>query len=300
MFGKHNYFYGNTMITIQNHRLKAQIEPKGAELQSLYDTKTNQEYMWKGDPAFWGKHSPILFPIVGALKDDSYTYNGQTYKLPRHGFARDMIFEVETTNEAEAVFVLTDSQQTKAFYPFDFRLEVRYRLVENTIQVSYRIFNPARETLYFSIGGHPAFAVPLVPGTEYQDYYLEFSEPETVERWPISGNLIDITPQPFLATEAKIPLRKELFYEDAIVLKDLSSEAVSLLSEKTDRGLKFAFRGFPYLGIWAAKDAHFICIEPWCGIADSVTHNGELEEKEGIIELAGNTEWEKNWMVECL
>ena len=287
------------MITIENESLKASISIKGAELQSLFHKRHQLDYIWKGDPAFWAKHSPVLFPIVGALKNDAFLYQGKKYELSRHGFARDMNFEAEKISDNKAAFTLNSDDETKSKYPFDFSLKIHYELEDASIRVSYQVINPAKEVLHFSIGAHPAFAVPLTEDTVYEDYYLEFDKSETLPRWSLKDNLID-QPEAFLKDEKRIRLQKDLFYDDAIVFKNPKSEMISLISEKTLRGLKFRFEGFPFLGIWAAKDAPFVCIEPWCGIADSVGHNQEIEKKEGIIALEGEAEWVKSWMVECL
>jgi galactose mutarotase-like enzyme len=154
------------------------------------------------------------------------------------------------------------------------------------------------KTMYFSVGGHPAFAVPLSADTNYEDYCLEFNKTENFQRWGlVEGGLIADHSTPFLLNTNRLALTKELFYDDAIVFKNLQSTEVILKSDKTNCQLKFDFKGFPYLGIWAAKDANFVCIEPWCGIADSENHNQELTEKEGIIALKIDEAFEKTWSV---
>ena len=287
------------LITIENHAIRAEINPKGAELQSLYSKQHNQEYMWNADAAYWAKYSPLLFPIVGTLKDNTYHFNGKTYNLPRHGFARDLVFEVEKAETNHATFTLRSSAETKVNYPFDFVLKLHYHIDGTSLEVQYEVINETTDPLYFSIGAHPAFAVPLQENTAYEDYYLEFNKSETAPRWVIENGLIG-DPKPLLEDQSKLPLTKKLFYEDALVLKHLESSYVSLLSDKTPRGLQFYFEGFPFLGIWAAKDAPFVCIEPWCGIADSVNHNQKLEEKEGVIALQSNSVWKKAWRVDLI
>ncbi|GAA4302713.1 aldose 1-epimerase family protein [Compostibacter hankyongensis] len=289
------------MITLRNEKLQVRIHPKGAELQSLFGTGTQTEYLWKGDPAYWGKHSPVLFPVIGALRNDRYRYNGREYTLPRHGFARDLLFTPEETAGHMANFVLHSSAETRQVYPFDFILRIRYHLAGMKLQVTYEVCNPdADAPLYFSVGGHPAFALPLEEGLRYEDYHLEFEHPETAGRWRLrKDGLITGEVHPLLEDAARLPLQKSLFYEDAIVLKGLRSRRVSLLSAKEKRGVQLDFGGFPYLGIWAARDAPFICLEPWCGLADTAGHNGELTEKEGIIRLSPRAKWEKSWSVTC-
>jgi galactose mutarotase-like enzyme len=289
------------MVTIENQELSASIHPKGAEMQRLFSRTYELEYMWDGDPAFWGKHSPLLFPIVGTLKGNIYYYGGKAYSLPRHGFGRDREFTVESQRPDAVTFFLGSDEQTRAVYPFDFELRVGYRLVSNKVSVTYQIRNPSMEPLYFSVGGHPAFRVPLVAGTEYADYYLEFDGIEETPRWPISKEgLIEREPQPLLQDTAVLPLRKELFAQDALVLKYPISNGVTLRSGRTERGLRMDFPGFPFLGIWAAPNADFVCIEPWCGIADPVDSDQQWIHKEGVNQLEGGGVFQRTWTLSVL
>lgn len=286
------------MTLIENDILKVSIKTKGAELDSIYNKETNLEYMWGGDPAFWGKKSPVLFPVVGTLKNDIYYYNHKEYSLSRHGFAREMDFMVTAQTSSSAQFTLQSNEITFSKYPFSFRFDVIYSLKADKLVVNYKITNTGNDRLYFSVGGHPAFKVPLVNDTVYNDYYLEFNKPETTGRWPISKDgLIESSPAPLLNNKNRLSLSKELFYNDALVFKNLVSDKISLRSEKITNGLEFDFAGFPYLGIWAAKNADFVCIEPWCGIADSVTSDQQIVDKEGINKLAVKEIFERSWSV---
>lgn len=255
-------------------------------MQSIYHQQHNLEYLWSGDPAFWAKKSPVLFPIVGGLKNNTYRYKGKEYKLGRHGFARDSTFElIDETNDS-ITFSLKSDKQTKASYPFDFAFSVKYAVQQNKVRVTFTVENTGSESLLFSVGAHPAFAVPLVDETQYEDYWLQFNQTENAGRWPLSSEgLIETTAAPLLEDTNRLPLQKELFYKDALVFKHLKSDEISIVSDKTPHGVKVTFSGFPYMGIWAAKDADFVCIEPWGGIADSVNASGNLKEKEGIIAL---------------
>jgi len=286
------------MTLIENDILKVSIKTKGAELDSIHNKETNLEYMWIGDPAFWGKKSPVLFPVVGTLKNDIYYYNHKEYSLTRHGFARETDFMVTAQTSSSAQFTLQSNEITFSKYPFSFRFDVIYSLKADKLVVNYKITNTGNDSLYFSVGGHPAFKVPLINDTVYNDYYLEFNKPETAGRWPISKDgLIESSPAPFLNNKNRLSLSKELFYNDALVFKNLVSDKISLRSEKITNGLEFDFAGFPYLGIWAAKNADFVCIEPWCGIADSVTSDQQIVDKEGINKLAVKEIFERSWSV---
>ena len=286
------------MQTLKNQTLTIKINPKGAELISLFNEETQTEYMWSADANSWGKSSPVLFPIVGALKDNCYHFEEKTYHLPRHGFAREREFLVENNTDESVTFLLANDEETLKIYPFTFEFRLKYELHENCLLVTYSVKNMGDKTMYFSVGGHPAFALPLSADTNYEDYYLEFNKTENFQRWGlVDGGLIANNPTDFLLNTNHLALTKELFYDDAIVFKNLQSDEVILKSDKTNRQLKFDFKGFPYLGIWAAKDANFVCIEPWYGIADSENHNQELTEKEGIIALEVDDVFERTWSV---
>ncbi len=288
----------NNMATIENEYLKVSILPKGAELNNIYHKITGLEYLWNADPAFWNKKSPVLFPIVGTLKGDTYYHGGKSYQMGRHGFAREMEFDLTDHDLISARFTLKSDPITREKYPFDFILHIIYSLEANQLNVRYVVHNTGSDTMYFSIGGHPAFRVPLVSAHRYHDYYLEFSQEENADRWPISGEgLIEKTPLPVLINTNRLPLSRELFAKDALVFKHLQSDSVRLLSDVSGHGISFLFKGFPYLGVWAFKGADFVCIEPWCGIADSVDSNQQLTDKEGIEPLAAGQTFERTWSV---
>ncbi|MBN9296812.1 MAG: aldose 1-epimerase family protein [Filimonas sp.] len=289
------------MITIENGSLTISIATKGAELQHIQSKETGLEYMWSGDPAFWGKKSPVLFPIVGGLKNNQYLYKEQAYTLGRHGFARDMEFTVSAQASGTATFTLTSSDKTRELYPFDFSFSVKYTLDKNKVIVTYIVENKNNHNLLFSVGGHPAFKVPLTADTSFEDYYLKFNQTETAGKWPLSPEgLIENKPVPFLENTDELPLQKSLFYKDALVFKKLRSTAISILNKKNTHGLTVRFDGFPFMGIWSAKDADFVCIEPWYGIADHVGTSGNLFEKEGINQLAPDTTFSCEWSVEVV
>lgn len=286
------------MPVISNEILEVNIIKRGAELTSIVSKSTGLEYMWNADPAFWAKTSPVLFPIVGTLKNDTYYYEGKAYQLGRHGFAREKEFTVTAQTAAAVTFTLVTDESTLKNYPFHFRFDITYEVINNTLSVTYKVLNTGNTELLFSVGGHPAFKVPLVEGTAYTDYYLQFEKKETTGRWPISKDgLIETKPASLLENTDRIPLSKELFLQDALVFKNLKSSKVSLKSSATSHGLLFDYTGFPFLGIWAAKNADFVCIEPWCGIADSVSTDQQLTNKEGINKLDAGDAFEGSWSV---
>ncbi len=287
------------MHFLSNEVLSVEIAAKGAELQSIYHLQNKLEYLWSGDAKYWAKKSPVLFPLVGGLKNNQYNYNGNAYQLGRHGFARDNEFNVLERTPDSITFSLRSNEQTKIVYPFDFLFKVKYSLKDSQLTVAFIVENTGDYELLFSVGAHPAFAVPIDKNLQYEDYYLQFNKTENAGRWPLSADgLIEANSIQLLQNETKLPLNKELFYKDAIVLKHLKSDSISIVSDKSAKGIKVSFDGFPYMGIWAAKDADFVCIEPWYGIADNVNSNGKLTDKEGIIKLPSNQIFEAAYKIE--
>lgn len=287
------------MNTIENEFLKIAVKPKGAELDSLFHKKNNLEYLWEGDPKFWGRKSPALFPFVGALREGKFIYGDNEYLMNKHGFARECEFELESQSPNELHYLLRSNEETRKSYPFEFEFRISYSLQRNALHVTYDVRNTGEEEMFFSVGAHPAFRVPLAEGTTYDDYYIEFEEAETAKRHVLNGDGLIESSEDFLVNSTRIPLSKELFYRDALVFKQIHSGMVTLRSHKTERGVNVYFDGFNFLGIWAAKDADFVCIEPWCGIADSVTHSMKLEKKEGIHALKPGKSFTVVWSAEC-
>ncbi|MBC7904578.1 MAG: aldose 1-epimerase family protein [Gemmatimonadaceae bacterium] len=286
------------MTCLENNHVSVKIKSVGAELASLVNKSTGTEHIWQADPAVWAKSSPILFPIVGTLKDNRYFFEEKSYELGRHGFAREKEFSTQKTDASTAVFTLRQDDPSLRNYPFPFLLTVTYTLEKDTMTVSYRVVNEGPTHMYFSIGAHPAFSVPFVPGTTYSDYFLEFEKAENAGRWPISKDgLIEASPMECLSNTHTLPLKKELFSKDALVFKDIRSSEISLRSSKSEHGLRMNFPGFPYLGLWSTKGGDFVCIEPWCGIADSVDTDQQFEQKEGIYKLAPGAEFVRAWSV---
>ncbi len=283
------------MIQISNNRLLVSIYEKGAELQSL--KLDGLEYLWQGDAKYWAKHSPVLFPIVGELKDGKYIFEKKEYALPRHGFARDKVFDVQKISGTSAIFTLHSDDETLSVYPFKFIFQLRYELKEDELSCTYIVKNIGDVAMYFSVGGHPAFRVPLDKNQEYRDYSLLFDNDIVLNRFLLHGGLTSDSVQALPLVQHELHLDPSLFYTDAIVLKDLKSRQVKLHADKDPHGLSFHLEGFPYFGIWAAKDAPFVCLEPWCGIADNIHHDGQLINKEGINQLATGESWERTWRV---
>lgn len=286
------------MIILENNLLSIKVLEKGAELCSIVCKTSGTEYLWQADPAFWNKHSPILFPIVGTLRNDTYWYKDKSYTMSRHGFARDKQFIVKDQENGRVCLELEADEATLQQYPFLFSLQVTYELEGANLTVSYTVVNKGAETMYFSIGGHPAFNLPLNKSLQFEDYTLQFDQAEQAEIYPLNpeGQLL-ASGIPFLDNTDTIPLQKSLFYADALIFKKLQSGKIRLASGKDSRNIEVSFDQFPFLGIWSKKDADFICIEPWQGITDGQDASGLLEEKEGIRNLGPQQQWNVSWQV---
>ncbi len=285
------------MTKLVNDQLSVSIKTSGAELSSILDSKSGIEYLWKGDPSVWGRHSPVLFPIVGRLKENTYTSGGNSYSLPQHGFARDMEFTILSESKEEIVLSLVYSEETLKKYPYKFELQIRYSLKGRKLTVGYKVINLQDSILYFSLGAHPGFNCPLNKEEQYEDYFLEFSKAETLNLSVLKDGLISHEEIPYLNQEKTIPLSYELFKNDALVFKNYKSDSISLKHKIKGEVFKFHFAGYPFLGIWS-KPGPFVCIEPWYGIADFTDHNGVLEQKTGIQSIEAGNEFNCEWAVE--
>jgi galactose mutarotase-like enzyme len=287
-----------TMITLKNDRLRVRIDPTGAQLTSIFDETTTTEHLWQADPAVWPWHAPNLFPIVGGLNHNQLLIDGRAYPMNRHGFARQSAFTVEEATPMVARLILQDSSATQVGYPYRFELAVIYGLEASTLTVVYRVENRDDKPIYFSVGGHPAFAVPFGPGEDYADYYIEFARDEPLHTQLLSANgLFTGEVQPVPTTGNRLPLTRHLFDRDALVFKDIASRSVSLRSQKHDRAVRIDFADFVYLGLWAKPGADFVCIEPWLGCADSEGDPVPIQGKEAIQQLAVGERFEAEFSI---
>lgn len=281
------------IVTISNAQLSATINTLGAELISL--VKNNKNYIWQVDETFWNKTSPVLFPIVGRLQNDSYNLNRTSYHLPRHGFARNTEFSFDKKSDAQVIFELNETDETKANYPFDFKLLMAYTLMDNELVIEYFVRNQSEEVLPFSIGAHPAFAI----SESFEDYSLKFNKEDIFETNHLENESFNGKTTLVETENNAISLNYALFEKDALVFKHLKSSEV-VLKHLDKNILKVNYDHFPYLGIWTKKNAPFLCIEPWCGLADNQNHNGNLEDKEGINHLPAGEDFLRAIRIEVL
>ncbi|WP_368031133.1 aldose 1-epimerase family protein [Arcobacter sp. s6] len=270
---------------IKNALISAKIDSLGAQLNSLKNNNQNLEYMWQANPKYWNRHAPILFPIVGRLKDDEYFYDGKTYKMSQHGFARDCEFELVKQEDDYLRFRLKSSEKSLEIYPFFFELNLSYELVENKLVISYEVKNKTDGKMLFSIGAHPAFNWPL-DNEEKNDCFFEFQNIKNTKRYFLNDKGLVYKSADLEIKDNKIPLSEELFKDDALVFNDLNIKQVTFKNSKNKNYVKLQFEKFPYLGLWSKPSgAPFLCIEPWFGVADSYDSSKNLEDKKGIISL---------------
>lgn len=289
------------MYTLKNNLLNINIKPIGAELCAISSVNNYNQFLWNADPNIWHSHAPNLFPVIGCLKDDRYIYNNKVFKMKKHGFVRkNKDFTLKTKSQTNITFVLSSNNLLYESYPFLFQFEISYTLEDNTILINHRVTNTDKKTMYFSLGGHPAFTCPLYKDESYADYFLEFDKTETEESYLLnmSNGLISDKTKPVFTNKNKITLHKDLFNDDALIFKNLKSRKVTLKHKTKGPVLSMKFEDFPYLGIWAKPNAPYVCIEPWTGIADTEHTNQKIEDKEGIIALKSNAVFNASYKIE--
>lgn len=277
---------------IENDSFILQITSAGAEMKRLFSKAWHRELLWLGDEKIWKRSAPILFPIVGALKDGSYKFGGKNYQLGQHGFARDFDFQCVFCRQSEIEFKLEATQESFKFFPFCFELRVHYKLELNEIIVSYYVKNVDRQKIYFSIGAHPAFETKNL-----NDYEIRF-EKEEKEFYRLKNGLVDWA-HPKKVPGTSLVVAPELFYEDALIFKKLKSSYVDLVDLKREQIIRVNSHT-PFFGIWGKDKVPFVCLEPWHGVSDELDHDGQLENKKGIIALSENEEFGFNYTIETL
>lgn len=285
---------------LENDILKVTINHFGAELSSIVKKETGVEYMWNADEAFWKRSAPVLFPIVGSLKNKEFVYEGTAYPMGQHGFARDMEFSLVSNDGSEAWFSLNSDDSTYEKYPFAFTLEIGYVLSGNTLKVIWKVVNEDEKKMYFSIGGHPAFMCPLNQEGVQTDYFITFDTEKDLTYSKLSENGLVYKKDNVLATNGgKMQVTEHLFDEDALVIEGGQAQKVSLCKPDGSTYLTVAFDA-PLFGLWspAKKNAPFICIEPWYGRCDDESFAGTLEEREYGQQLEPAEQFEVCYTIE--
>lgn len=285
--------------TIKNEKLAVTIAAHGAELSSIYDKANDRELVWQADPAFWNRHAPVLFPNVGKYYGGHFTYNGTDYPMGQHGFARDTEFEQAASGENFVTYRLCADEESKKVYPFDFVLEITHRLNGNRLTVEWNVKNTDDKEMYFTIGGHPAFNVNVLPDTDFEDYSLVFKEGTEKLSYVLldaeSGTAIGDKVYELELTDSKYALKKDMFDKDALVFDGGQIEWAALALPDGKPYIALESKGFPNFGIWSKPGAPYVCLEPWCGRCDNKGFEGEISEKQGIIALKAGETFKKSY-----
>lgn len=271
------------MNILENDKLIIESKNSGAELTRIYSKYLKKEILWNGDSAHWSRHSPILFPIVGRLKDNKTYIEDKFYSMSQHGFARDMDFEIIYNDNTSITYKLISNDETKKLYPYSFELLIKYTIVNNSININWNVLNKGTRDMYFSIGAHPAFNI-------YDDlcnYYLEFNSRDIVKKINLDGPYFNSVKEVYNLNNLR--LEPKIFEKDALIYTNIDS--INLKSNKSKDYININFKDFPLVGIWTPyyKDtnstAPFICIEPWFGLADSVNSDKIYTNKAYINKL---------------
>lgn len=288
------------IYSIENKILKATVDTSGAQLQSIYSKATETEYLWQGDPAYWAGRAYNLFPTIGRMYKNTYTYDGNEYSLRCHGIARYRAFQLTDRTATKLTFRLTEDEDSLKEYPFKFEFFIRYELKEATLEISFIVKNTDEKELIFALGGHPGFNVPFGKGA-FEDYYLEFSEKTKVLFHTLSESKFmtgEKLPLP-LTEGVRLPLRHELFDNDAAILGNTCRE-ISLKSKADPRYITVKYPDFRYLGVWHTPetDAPFVCIEPWSALPAMDGVITDLSAKEDMTRLAPGKTYKTLWSIE--
>lgn len=286
--------------TIENDYLQVKIREHGAELWELWNKETKEQLIWDGRPEVWNRHAPVLFPFVGKCSGNQYSYDGRSYTMGQHGFARDMEFSVIDQGEDYVVHELCSSEETKKSYPFDFSFRVTHRLEQNCLLVSWEVENKDSHEMLFKIGGHPGFLLPeMENGQEYSLYFPG--------KGRLLHKLIDLPTGLCMADKTYelslkdgcLSIGKHLFDQDALVFDDEQIAEVSILRPDSSKYLTFLCDGFPNMGIWAKPGAPFVCLEPWEGRCDNLGCTQELEKKPGLNHLQPGEVYKKSYEIKA-
>lgn len=289
------------MKTLSNKELTIRIAEHGAELSGIVANSTGKEYLWQADPAYWKRHSPVLFPIVGSVWEAEYRHEGVTYPLSQHGFARDMDFTLVEESDNEVRFLLRDTPDTLKVYPFPFNLEIGYRLEGNRIEVLWRVRNTGDKRMYFQIGAHPAFYYPNYAQDSPKRGYFAFDKPDGLIYRVLAekGCVSDETRPVPLDGEGMLPLDIHTFDIDTFILENGQVKRVDLLDMDRRPYLSLSFTA-PLVGLWSPprKDAPFVCIEPWYGRCDRIGYKGEYKDRDWVNRLEPGESFDASYTIE--
>lgn len=287
---------------IKNDRFQITVDTKGAQLCSV-KTIDGTEYLWQGDPTYWREHAPNLFPYIARMTDKSYRYQGETYHMEIHGIAKYREFALEEKKADQLTFRLDSDEETLRSYPFPFTFRVIFHLLENRLDITYRITNKGERRMYYGVGGHPGFNVPNLDGTSFEDYYLEFEQGVKPTRVTFSPDcfVMEGKEETCDLVDGKLFLKHESFDQDAIVLKN-AGHRVSVRCSKGDREIKVCFPDMPYIGFWHKPhtDAPYVCVEPWSSLPSRQGIVEDLEKQDNLCSLKAGETFDNNWSIEIV
>ncbi|MFV0503974.1 MAG: aldose 1-epimerase family protein [Lachnospirales bacterium] len=266
---------------LHNEFLELDFNPYGGELTSIYRVSENSQQTWKGDASIWNRSNPVLFPFVSAIKDNEYIYDGKTYKMAKHGFARDQIFEITNKNNTSITFTLEENEETLKIYPFSFKLDIKYILDRNKVITEYKVTNTHNKEIYFNLGGHPS----LMLYGDITNNYVEFDKMEDLNKFEFSSNSFTGEKVNLCDNVKELPLNYDLFCDDAILLNELNSKKFYLRNVNNNKYMEFE-HNFDYFAIWTKDKAPFICFEPWNSHPDFINESKHLTEKRNLVKLA--------------
>lgn len=277
--------------SIENNLIRVTADEAGAELSSILIKDSNTECLWQGNPDIWYGRAPILFPVIGQLLDGKYRYNGKEYEMPKHGFARRCDFKLKNKSETSMTFSLSDSEETKKIYPFEFELLIEYSVFEKSVKCTHTVINKTDGEMYFSIGAHPGFNCQIGDT-------IEFENEENLRTMRIDADsiLMEETFPVDLHNGKELTITEDIFNLDALILHNLNSKSLKLKGQ--DRTLKFTFGNAPYLGIWAKPAAPYVCLEPWFGVNDNYDKKDSIAQKRGINKLQKGESFSFDWVAE--
>lgn len=281
---------------LKSKYFRVQINAHGAEINSVKDNN-DVEFIWQAEKEIWARHAPVLFPIVGKLKNDCYFFQGQSYHLSQHGFARDASFELVQHSESICLYEFRSNLETKKKYPFDFIFQIQYQLIEDTLTTEYKVINPSTETIYFSVGAHPGFNCPLLKDETFEDYSLVF-ESSKYNLTELNDGLRKESKTELNLDDNNLPLSSNLFDNDALVFENSQINKISLVSKKSKHSIILNCQNWPFFGIWSKKSCQkFLCLEPWFGIADKENSSQDFLQKDGLIKLEPKKEFKCSFSI---
>ncbi len=283
---------------LENEEICIEVDTHGAELKSLVRKDTGTEYMWKADPQFWRRTSPVLFPFVGSINKKEFRTKGKTYTMNQHGFARDMDFKLDHQTADEMWFVLSSNEETLEKYPYAFVLKLGYRISGSSVEIIWQVENPSDEELPFSIGGHPAFNCPIDPVKKQTDYQLHFDVEGPLVSSRLEDGLTGTIKDTYPLQNGYLPLTEQLFDNDALIIEKQKVKKVQICDREGNAYLTVTMDA-PLFGIWSptGKQAPFVCIEPWYGRCDSKDFTGDLNERAYGNSIAPGEIWKKGFTV---